>query len=192
MGGALSNAGNVYAWMQRTLQWPDDLQARLLSATPGGHGLTILPFFAGERSPYWRGDLRAVVAGLSLATDSFQLIHAGVEAIALRFRSLFHLLVERLGEPAEVIASGGALADGSAWVQIFADVLGRPLLTSGVAEASSRGAAIFVLEKRGLITDLRTVRLLKQEAYRPRGERAAIYERLAKRQNTLYDSVFGP
>ncbi|MGH9557857.1 MAG: FGGY family carbohydrate kinase, partial [Bryobacteraceae bacterium] len=51
-GGALSNGGDVYAWIKRTLALPEDVEARLESAEPGNHGLTLLPFFSGERSPY--------------------------------------------------------------------------------------------------------------------------------------------
>ena len=65
MGGALSNGGSVFAWMKRTLILPKDIEARLENSPPGGHGLTFLPFFSGERSPYWRSDLRAAVTGLT-------------------------------------------------------------------------------------------------------------------------------
>lgn len=47
------------------LALPKDLEARLDGAVPGGHGLTMLPFFSGERTPYWRSDLRAAIAGMS-------------------------------------------------------------------------------------------------------------------------------
>src|SRR5689334_12427881 len=63
MGGALSNGGDVYAWLKRSLVFPRDLEARLESAEPGKHGLTVLPFLAGERSPYWRADLRGAITG---------------------------------------------------------------------------------------------------------------------------------
>ena len=59
MGGALSNGGDVYAWLKRTLAMPKNVEARLDAAEPGSHGLTFLPFLAGERSPYWRARSRA-------------------------------------------------------------------------------------------------------------------------------------
>lgn len=45
LGGALSNGGDVYAWLKRALVTPRDLQNRLEAAAPGAHGLTVLPFF---------------------------------------------------------------------------------------------------------------------------------------------------
>ena len=43
-----------------------------------------------------------------------------------------------------------ALLHSQAWMQILADVLGRPLLASTEPEASSRGVALLVLETLGL------------------------------------------
>ncbi len=93
MGGALSNGGDVFAWMKRTLALPKDVEARLGSiATPGGHGLTLLPFFSGERSPYWRADLRGVIAGLTQSTQPFDILRASLESVALRFREIYEAL----------------------------------------------------------------------------------------------------
>ena len=97
MGGALSNGGDVYAWLKRTLAFPKDVEARLEAATPGAHGLIVLPFLAGERSPYWRADLRGAIAGLSLATEPFDILHASLESISLRFREIYNLLVQERG-----------------------------------------------------------------------------------------------
>ncbi len=142
MGGALSNGGEVYAWLKRTLAFPKDAEARLEAAAPGGHGLTVLPFLAGERSPYWRADLRGAIAGLSLSTEPFDILHASLESVALRFREIYNLLVQRVGAPAEVIASGGALFHSPAWTQMMADTLGRAVTASTEQEALQPGRGI--------------------------------------------------
>src|SRR2546423_15256032 len=55
-GGALSDGGGLYGWMTDALA-PGGHQAeieRALSAIePDAHGLTVLPFWAGERSTGW-------------------------------------------------------------------------------------------------------------------------------------------
>jgi gluconokinase len=83
LGGALSNGGEVFAWAKRTLQLPKDVEARLENTIPGSHGLTALPFLAGERTPYWRGDLRAAIAGLGLDTEPFDILRALLEGVGL-------------------------------------------------------------------------------------------------------------
>ena len=155
MGGALSNGGDVYAWLKRTLAMPKDVEARLEAAEPGGHGLTVLPFLAGERSPYWRADLRGAITGLSLATEPFDILHARARiGGAALSRNLQRPRPRPLAAPAEVIASGGALLHSPAWTQMMADALGRPVVASTEQEASCRGAALYALERIGAIPNL--------------------------------------
>ncbi|HEY3281786.1 MAG TPA: gluconokinase, partial [Armatimonadota bacterium] len=69
-GGALSNGGNLAAWLRDTLRipWGAELDAKLGALAPDGHGLTVLPFLAGERNPGWHGSARGTITGLSLHT----------------------------------------------------------------------------------------------------------------------------
>jgi gluconokinase len=59
MGGALSNGGNLYAWLSRVLDLPADAEALLATRPAAGHGLTMLPLLAGERSPGYAANATA-------------------------------------------------------------------------------------------------------------------------------------
>ncbi|HZC77954.1 MAG TPA: FGGY family carbohydrate kinase, partial [Ktedonobacterales bacterium] len=52
LGGALSEGGNLLAWLEQTLRLSALVDAEVAAAqlAPDEHGLTILPFIAGERS----------------------------------------------------------------------------------------------------------------------------------------------
>jgi gluconokinase len=191
LGGALSNGGEVYAWLKRTIVIPKDAEARLETAEPGKHGLTVLPFLAGERSPYWRADLRGVIAGLSLDTGPFDILHASLESVALRFREIYGALSSAVGTPAEVIASGGALLHSPAWTQMMADTLGRPVVASTELEASSRGAALYALERLGAIPNLDALPASVGAAFSPRPQFEPVYERLLSDQRKLFEKLFG-
>ena len=85
LGGATSEGGNVLAWARRLLALPADhadLEAALAAVPADGHGLTALPFLAGERSPGWRGDARAAVTGIGLSTSAPEILRALLEAVA--------------------------------------------------------------------------------------------------------------
>src|SRR6185436_17883458 len=75
LGGSLSNGGSVYAWLRETLALgdPDRIEAEVAALPPDGHGLTLLPFLAGERSPGWVAQARAAISGLSLATRPIEI-----------------------------------------------------------------------------------------------------------------------
>ena len=69
-GSAISEGGCVHDWMRRTLHLESismDLE-ELEALEPDAHGLTVLPFWAGERGPGWSGRNGAVLYGLHLGT----------------------------------------------------------------------------------------------------------------------------
>lgn len=191
IGGALSNGGEVYAWAKRTLALPKDLETRLEAAEPGAHRLSMLPFFSGERTPYWRSDLHAAIAGLSFSTEAFDIFHAALEAVALSFREIYALLAARCGDPSEIVASGGALLRSPGWSQIMADALGRPITACTESEASCRGAALWALERLAVIGDLADLPASTGNVFEPRSQYRASYARLAQHRNAHFRQLFG-
>ena len=152
VGGALSEGGNVYAWARKVLRVADDeaTEAALAALGADAHGLCVLPFLAGERSPGWRGDRRGVLSGLTLDTTAVEIVRAGLEAVALRLALVYERLRPLAGADHLIIASGGALAASPTWAQIVADALGHPLSLSREEEATSRGAALLALDALGI------------------------------------------
>ncbi len=191
LGGALSNGGDVFKWMQRTLQLPpeDELERTLAASSPGTHGLGILPFFAGERSPYWRPDFRAAFTGMTYATTPVDILRASLESVAVRFSQIYQLLEAGVGRPQTVIASGGALASSPAWAQMMTDALGRPIV-AGPDEASARGAALLALERIGAIASLTEAPPDFAITYQPDAARHAAYRDLLTRQQQLIEKLF--
>jgi gluconokinase len=191
IGGALSNGGEVYAWMKRTLALPRDIEAKLDTAKPGSHGLVVLPFFSGERTPYWRGDLRASLTGLTLSTEPIDILRASMEAVALGFRQVYELLSATLGTPEQVIASGGGIENSRAWTQMMADALGRNIISSTEHEATSRGAALWALEQLGIIADVRAAPASTGAELAPRPEHESSFARMMGERHALYARLFG-
>jgi gluconokinase len=193
IGGALSNGGEVFAWAKRTLQLPKDQEARLEAAVPGNHLLTVLPFFSGERTPYWRGDLRAAITGLSFSTEPFDILRASLEAVSLGFSEIYRLLETQQGNAShEIVASGGALLKSPGWTQMMADALARPVTACTEPETSCRGAALWAMERVGIIQNLADLPASTGAVFEPRAEYREAYQRLRDAQHTLYAKLFGP
>ena len=190
IGGALSNGGEVFAWAKRTLQIPKDQEARLETAIPGSHRLTVLPYFSGERTPHWRADLRAAITGLSFSTDAFDILRANLEAVSLGFSEIYRLLDPQGAD--EVIASGGALLKSPGWTQMMADALGRPVTACTEQETSCRGAALWAMERTGIVSNLADIPASTGATFEPRAEHREAYARLRNEQHALYAKLFGP
>jgi gluconokinase len=192
VGGATSEGGNVYAWLRQTLQLGDPVAAEVALAAfaPDSHGLTLLPFVAGERSPGWAGDVPASIHGLTLATTPLAILRASLEAVAYRFALIAKRLTSHTGE-LQVVASGGALLSSPAWMQIVADVLGRPLVASGEAETTSRGVALLALHSLGVLSSLDALPASEGPTYEPDDVRHTIYQQAIRRQEWLYERLIG-
>lgn len=185
LGGALSNAGNVTDWFRTTLRLPDDAAEAVAVLAPDSHGLTVLPYLAGERTPEWNPRARAAVTGLALDTTPLELLRAGLEAVACRFALVHDLLRPLARQRYQIVCSGGGIEHWPCWPQIIADALGVPLVASAQLEASARGAALLALESLGVVADLTAVETPLGQVYTPdpvahtayRAERARV-ERL--------------
>jgi gluconokinase len=143
-GGALSDGGNLHAWIVRTLR-ADDIDG-LADRPPAAHGLTFLPFLGGERSLGWDAHRRGLVDGLSFATTAADIAQAALEGVAYRLADV----LEAIGGLESVVATGRGLLANPGWLQVLADVLGRPVEVSGEPEGSARGAAVMAFERLGL------------------------------------------
>jgi gluconokinase len=138
-GGALSDGGNVHAWLAHTLRTAEPTDRP-------DHGLTFLPFLGGERSLGWNADRRGLVDGLTFDTTPGEIAQAALEGVAYRLADV----LDAIGGIESVVATGHALLVDDVWLQILADVVERPVEVSGEPEGSARGAAVVALARLGV------------------------------------------
>ncbi len=196
LGGALSEGGNVFAWMEKTLCLPSlkEAEPAIAGMPPDSHGLTILPFISGERSLGWHAEARAVVDGLQSHTSPTDILRAAMEALAYQLALVYQQLILALDvgdEKPQVIASGGALLSAPTLQHIVADTLGMPIYPSYEHEASARGVALLALEAMGHIHNVGTVPPDLAEPVQPNTQNGLIYQRAAARQMQLYKLLLG-
>ena len=191
IGGALSNGGNMMNWLSGVTGENDHKAAMAASAriAPDSHGLTVLPFFAGERAPSWQDAIGGTVTGMTLDTSPAHLHRAMLEATALRFSSVYDAVKLFAADEHEIMANGGALLQAPLWMQITADALGHRISAlQSRMEASARGAAIAALQTSGVLPHLRTVADVRQR-YVSVAETTAVYRRARTRQDALEQAL---
>jgi len=177
-GGSLSDGGNLHHWLGQTLK---NARGSLAGRDPDSHGLTFLSLLGGERSPGWHQHAKGAVHGLTFDTTPLDLRQAGLEGVAFRFAEVAALMPEL----EEIVVTGGALLKDPDWVQIMADALGRPVTTSGVKEASLRGAAVVVLERLGETPSHAPLGAVVE----PRPDKVEVFRAARERQRRLYEVV---
>jgi len=191
VGGALSEGGNLWAWLRVTLRLPTGraLEAELARMEPDSHGLTVLPFIAGERSPGWAAEAALTVHGARPQTRPIEIGRACLEAVAYRLLAVYDDLAPFAPE-AQIVASGSAILSSPAWLQIVADVLNRPVRTLRDPEATSRGAALIALDALG-VQQVERGRFDCGRTYEPNPESNARHREAAARQQALYTALYG-
>lgn len=192
VGGALSDGGGLYRWLTESLAVTDEpavIEEELAAIEPDSHGLTILPFWSGERSTGWSADARGAILGLSQQTSPIEIIRAAMEGIAYRF-ALIARALDGLTPGAAVVATGNALRSSPVWRQIMADVLGRTIMYGGSPEASMRGAALLALEAVGKIGSIESIAVRVDELVEPDMTRHARYQQGLARQEEFYERLF--
>ncbi|HKQ76259.1 MAG TPA: gluconokinase [Blastocatellia bacterium] len=192
IGGALSNAGDVYAWCKRVLRLDDDdenIESQLIAMKADDHGLTVLPFFSGERSTGWHGEARATFTGINLSADPIEILRASLESVCYRFAAIYERLKAELPGDTRIIASGGGILNSPAWTQMMADVIGVPVVASAVPEASSRGAAMLALQAFGHIGSLDELETPLGEVFEPNARDHKRYLSGRETQERLYEMI---
>jgi gluconokinase len=188
VGGATTEGGNVFAWLRDTMRLPDDdaLEQAVSAVAPDAHGLTVLPLFAGERSPAYSEHSRATIHGLTFDTSPAHIARACLEAIAYRLAQVHEPLRALAHHDAYLVASGGALLASPTWRQIIADATGSALRICLEPEATSRGVALLVLERLGVIDSVAGLPAQMGQPIYPDRARHAVYRAAAERQQALY------
>jgi gluconokinase len=191
LGGALSDGGGLYRWLKDNLSLgasDNKLEAEIAGRTPDGHGLTFMPFVAGERSTGYHENARGAILGLRTATDPVDIVQAALESVAYRFAEIFDQL-NTVAKIEEIIASGGALRESPVWTQMIADTLGQELSLPDVREASSRGAVLLALETIGRIKNVEKIETPKGQTFEARDEIHKTYRLARKRHDEYYKLI---
>ena len=188
VGGALSDGGGLYARLKQILQleMPDQAIADEISRRgAGAHKLTVMPFFAGERSTGYHEAAVGSVIGLSNAHDAIDILQAAMESIAFSFAEILDQ-IKAFTSLREIVVSGGAIEASPVWAQMLADVLGRDLVVFNETEASMRGAVLLALESLGRIEGIQKVSTATaQIKFHPKCHK--IYKAARKRHQQHYD-----
>jgi len=140
----LTCSGSVVKWLKDTLLG-DGAGFEHYENTAIGRrrpsGVMLLPYFAGSGTPYLDSNAKGVFAGLTLATDRYDMYLAALEGTA--FEAARNIgIMQGLGIPIDEIRCTGGGAKSALWMQIKADALGMPVTTAEVGESGAMGAAM--------------------------------------------------
>jgi xylulokinase len=161
-----------------------DLYATLLAEMPSDLSrVMVLPHFTATGPPDFITDSSGVLAGLKLETTRGEILKGLIEGMTFYIRAIFETLPGAGIAVADFRAAGGG-SKSDVWIQISADILGRPFVCPKINEAGVLGAAILAGVGCGVFPSLEAgaesmVQL--ERTFEPDPKKQALYnERFAK------------
>ncbi len=153
--GAINGVGSSLRWVRDTFGQAEQLEAdrtgedvydlltaQASQAPPGSKGLVFLPYLAGERTPIWNPYARGVFFGATLGHNRNDFLRSVLEGAAFAIRQVIEILEENRDLDLTEIKIGGAAAESHVWNQIFADVLGKKVISCTGTHVEVLGAAV--------------------------------------------------
>jgi L-ribulokinase len=190
-------------WVEGICQGDDSLHASLSSEAaalkPGEAGLVALDWNNGNRTILVDTRLTGLILGQTLHTTRAEIYRALIEATAFGARAIVERMREH-GVPIErVVCCGGIAEKNDVFMQIYADVLGQPMLIAGSPQAPALGAAVSAAVTAGSAgggydswTEAQDrMTTMKSKRFEPRPGAKVVYDELYGIYRELHDAFGG-
>ena len=119
-----------------------ELSREAAGVRPGASGLLALDWNNGNRTILVDPRLTGLIVGQTLHTTRAEIYRALVEATAFGARAIIGRMQEYDVPIERVVCCGGIAEKNDLFMQIYADVIGMPMLTAGSSQTPALGAAI--------------------------------------------------
>ncbi|MBX7209494.1 MAG: ribulokinase [Verrucomicrobiaceae bacterium] len=196
-----SAVGDLFLWLVNHLV-PDsygttvgekfvNMEKSLSAMRPGQSGLMALDWNNGNRTILVDARLTGLLIGQTLHTEAHEIYRAYIEATAFGALTIIKRVEEYGVAVHEIINTGGLSIKNEALMQIYADVIGRPMKVSRSEQTCALGAAIFGAAAAGVgtVADIQSrVTAIRNKVFKPIAENHRIYTELYALYRTLHDA----
>lgn len=196
-----SAVGDIFRWFERSLapaKYTEggrtlfDLEKDVLTLEPGESGLLALDWNNGNRCVLVDTALTGALIGTTLSTTAAETYRALIEGTAYGARAIVDRLESCNVAVNEIVVCGGIAEKSPATMQIYADVLNRPLKIARSSQTCALGASLFGAVAGGAFANIydaqRNTVGFKDQVYRPDANSASIYEKLYRNYMKLHDA----
>ncbi|WP_285060564.1 gluconokinase [Pedobacter ginsengisoli] len=194
-GGPVNNGGIVLQWLLKNVfgketSGPEDYDNlfKLIKSIPAGsEGLICLPYLNGERAPVWDASASGSFFGLRLQHGQGHLARAVLEGVCYALNQVLVTLEQYAGHIHQINVSGG-FVHSEVWMQLLADVTGKPLLLMHTEDASAIGAAYLAVKAADLTPEYPRP-VLPEKTIVPDGQTHNVYKKGFATYSQLYPAL---
>jgi xylulokinase len=156
-----NQGGSLVKWYRNTFAAAEHRQAQaegrdvypsLFAELPDRpSSVIVLPHFTTTGPPAFITDSSGVIIGLHLDTTRGDILKGIVEGVAFYLKDCVDALPPT-GIAIEDYRAVGGGSKSDAWIQVCADIMGRPFIRPSVTEAGALGAAIMAGVGKGIFS----------------------------------------
>ena len=141
--GSIAVTGSLIQWLRDNIQLIGSApEIETLAKTVDDNGdCYFVPAFSGLFAPYWRGDARGAIVGLTRFINRGHIARAALEAAAFQSREVIEAMEADSGVPLVTLKVDGGMVLNDTLMQFQSDILGVPVIRPKVIETTALGAA---------------------------------------------------
>jgi glycerol kinase len=141
--GAIAVTGSLVQWLRDNLgliKTSEEVET-LANTVKDNGGIYFVPAFSGLFAPYWRGDARGAIVGMTRYVNKGHFARATLEATAWQTREVLDAMESDSGVKLKELKVDGGMVYNDTLMQFQADCLQVPVIRPKVAETTALGAA---------------------------------------------------
>ena len=141
--GSIAITGALVQWLRDNLGMISTSQEieSLAATVDDNGGMYFVPAFSGLFAPYWRGDARGAIVGLTRYVNKGHFARAALEATAWQTREVLDAMEADSGVTLKELKVDGGMVYNELLMQFQADCLQVPVIRPKVADTTALGAA---------------------------------------------------
>jgi len=196
-----SAVGDIFLWFVNHLV-PDsygatmdekftEMERRLAVMKPGETGLLALDWNNGNRTVLVDVQLTGLILGQTLHTSAHEIYRALIEATAFGALTIVNRMEDHGITISQIVNTGGLSVKNATLMQIYADILGRPLRVAASEQTCALGAALFGAASGGTVSleeIQETCCRIRDVEYLPKPENQAVYAELFSLYSQVHDA----
>jgi L-ribulokinase len=198
-----SAVGDIFNWFVNVIQpggsnagSHEALTAQAAKMAPGASGLLALDWHNGNRTVLVDQRLTGLILGLTLHSTPAEIYRALIESTAFGARAIVERHEEYGIKVQRIVNCGGIAAKNPLVMQIYADIIGRPIAISRSSQTCALGSAVAAAVVAGkaaggyddFATAAKKMTGVQKTIFKPNPKAVKVYQRLYELYRQLHDS----
>jgi glycerol kinase len=141
--GSIFIAGAAVQWLRDSLKLIDDASEtdHLYNQADSSQKIYLVPAFSGLGAPYWDGEARGSMFGLTRNTGIPEMVKAAIDSVAYQTKDLLLAMEKDSDMKIDVIRVDGGMVNNVSFVQFLSSLLQTNIDRPTIIETTALGAA---------------------------------------------------